>query len=458
MRNAKILIIDACGDCSLFGAKVLAPGGYSVLTASSAANARQLLADSRPDLVLADCSVAADPLAWLEEIHRLNLAAQLIVTAEAPDFRQAMDWVAGGAFNVVARPLDDDHLLGLILAALETCETFKMIASTATGRSDQQDQARLLADFYHGLAGRLDGQDLKSYIVDSVTGLTGARRVELCLVEGLSGASYSLETHTVVGNRAGDHALPPAPVSGCDTNNCRLGFELSAAGRHLGEIYLYFEDKNDLAIRRRETLAEVVAAASSALNSAARYQKAVNLAARDGLTGLYNRRIFNEVLQREFAKARRHNFNLSLLTLDLDHFKSVNDNFGHQTGDLVLQDMAAIITKVSRTTDLPARIGGEEFAVILPHTSQDQARVLADRLKKMLAEHDFNLPGIALHQTVSQGVAGLEHFMVKSPEDMLYFADQALYLAKREGRDTIRTIADLPVPPVMQDGIAYAFQ
>jgi diguanylate cyclase (GGDEF)-like protein len=203
---------------------------------------------------------------------------------------------------------------------------------------------------------------------------------------------------------------------------------------------------------------EVVSAVSAALGSVAKYKKAVDLAARDGLTGLYNRRIFNDVLQREFSQAQRHNYPLSLLSLDLDHFKSVNDNFGHQTGDLVLRAVAEVIAKVARSTDLPARIGGEEFAIILPHTSQIQAGHLAGRLRHILTESDFNLSGTVFRQTVSQGVAGLEHFLVKTPEDMVYWADQALYLAKREGRDTIRLATDLPMTPVLKKDGPYAFQ
>ena len=458
MSAAKVLIIDGIGDCSLSAAKVLMPEGISILAAGSREKASQMMAVNRPDLIVADCSVESDPLVWVEEAHRLSLPAQIIAVANKPDFSQAMDWVAGGVFNVLARPLDENRLHKLVLTALENHETFKSLVARPeeTPETAASDLAQALASFYHGLAGRLDCADVKKYLIDSVKRLTGARRVELSLADELSGASYCLETHTINFNdgEAGhicDFSREAKPAKG------RLSFDLRRGDQHFGEITLYFDDKSDLTISSRETMREVVSAASGALGSVARYQKAVNLAARDSLTGLYNRRIFNEVLQREFAQAQRHKFNLSLLSLDLDHFKSVNDNFGHQTGDRVLKSVAKVISNVARLTDLPARVGGEEFAIILPHTSQDQAYIVAERLKKALAESAFNLSGTVFRQTISQGLAGLEHFMIKSAEDMVYWADQALYLAKREGRDTIRTASDLPMTPVIKDG-PYAFQ
>ncbi len=462
MATTSILIIDSLGDCSMSAVRALMPEGFGIVAAATWDRGRQLLAENRPALVLADCRVTPDPLAWVEEIHQLELPAQVIALADGPDFERSMDWVAGGVFSVLSRPLDEGRLRRLALAALETHEAFQAL----TERPDLILGPPLAApgpdlkNFYQGLAGRLEVGELKSYLAESVKNLTGARRVDLCLEECLVDTARGLDTRTP-GREPGrflhDPDLPPAPVSGQATVKCRLGFALADGRTPLGEMYLYFENKSDLKIRRRETMLEIVAAAGAALGAAARYRKAVNLASRDSLTGLHNRRVFDETLEREFAQAQRHNYHLSLLSLDLDHFKSVNDTFGHQTGDLVLRAVARIINQVARTTDLPARIGGEEFAVILPHTTQTQAYFLAERLRQALAAGDYTLAGTVFRPTVSQGVAGLEHFMVKSPEDMVYWADQAMYLAKREGRDTIRLASELSMTPMLKDG-PYAFQ
>jgi diguanylate cyclase (GGDEF)-like protein len=433
-----------------------AAAGFSVLTAHSRERARELMAKAAPDLIVADCALEASPLIWVEEACRAGLAAQVIAVTDQPDFKNAMDWVAGGVFAVLEKPLEAKRLRRMIGAALEHCDAFRRLVAAGETLPTDPRRPDELTSFYQGLIGQIDGRALKQYIVDSVKSLTKAGRVELNLAEGLENAEYGLDAPS---DEAGPEEAGRADKAGPEGRpaNCRLGFELRLDQRRLGEMYLYYEAENRLTPKEHPAMAEIAAAVSAALGAVWEYNKAVNMASRDGLTGLYNRRVFNDALKREFAKARRHHHNLSILSLDLDHFKNVNDRFGHQTGDRVLQAVARIIARVSRLTDIPARIGGEEFAVIMPHATEEQAYCLAERLKKILAESDFDLSGVIFRQTVSQGVAGLEHFMVKTPEDMVYWADQALYQAKREGRDAIRAASGLPVTPAMKDG-SYAFQ
>ena len=459
-----ILIAAASNDCRRAASRVLDPGKFNVITAKSIDKAFEVMATVRPDIILADCDLENNPLIWVDKINELDLYAQVLAVTDQPNFDKALDWVSAGVYNVLSKPLDESRLGRLINSVAEHMDAFQIVAQAASnGRlceSEWLNQA--LTDFYHGLAGILESYELKDYIIQSVKNLTGACRVKLDLVDELRDSlscsdSVFFNDDDDSESAAYNAASPVKSAEASWITNCRLGFDLSSQKQHFGNIYLYFDNKSDLKIRRRETIMEIIAACGSAMGSALKYSKATTMAARDGLTGLYNRRIFNDALKQEFARAERHNQSLSLLSLDLDHFKAVNDNYGHQTGDMVLKEIAAIIAKVARSTDLPARIGGEEFAVILPHTTQEQARALAKRLKNMLDNHFISVGDTILKQTVSQGVAGLEHFMVKTPEDMVYWADQALYLAKREGRDTIRTVADLPVTTIMKDG-AYAFQ
>ncbi len=447
MKQATVLIIGHSGDSALEAARVLMPEGLSVLAAGSVARAKKMIASIKPHLILSDCSVEADPRVWVEELARLEIPAQVIALAEAPDFGEAMDWVADGVFSVLPKPLDEDRLRRSALKALAAGETFQEVMEAASPA-----RAGALAAFYQGLSGQLDVQTLTDYIIESLKTLTGAARVELELVPSLTDSMYCFETQTFKGPKES----APDPAGGRALKR-RLDFELSVKGGRLGTIFLYFEDGVESALMGRPVMLEITQSISNAFQAVNKYQKAVNLAAKDGLTGLYNRRIFNEVLKREFAKAKRHKHSLSLLSLDLDHFKSVNDNFGHQTGDMVLKAVAKVIAQVARNTDLAARVGGEEFAIILPHTNQEQAFFMAGRLKKIFGENGFDLDGTVFHQTVSQGAVDNEHFLVNSPEDMLYWADQALYLAKREGRDTIRLATELSITPVTKDG-PYVFQ
>ena len=161
------------------------------------------------------------------------------------------------------------------------------------------------------------------------------------------------------------------------------------------------------------------------------------LASTDALTGLFNRRRFADVLRREFAVTRRYKNTLSCLLLDLDHFKQINDRFGHDAGDQVLKEVARRITGSLREVDLAARYGGEEFVVLLPHTSKGDARIVAERLLKNVRKQDFTFGGEVVTVTASIGCAGNSDVESANPEDLVKAADIALYGAKKNGRNCI---------------------
>jgi diguanylate cyclase (GGDEF)-like protein len=162
----------------------------------------------------------------------------------------------------------------------------------------------------------------------------------------------------------------------------------------------------------------------------------------DSLTGLANRRSFDEQLQREIERARRYGHALGLLLVDLDHFKRVNDGAGHAAGDAVLRIVAEVMRARARGTDLVARLGGEEFAVLLPETSAEGARISAEQLRQAVAGHDFSEARVG-SVTLSVGVALWRHG--DSSDDLLRHADQALYRAKAEGRNCVREWRTSPI-------------
>ncbi len=158
----------------------------------------------------------------------------------------------------------------------------------------------------------------------------------------------------------------------------------------------------------------------------------------DGLTGLYNHLHFQENLSNELLKSRRFRYKVSLLMVDVDHFKKVNDQYGHPLGDATLKEVSQIIKSTIRAYDVPARYGGEEFAVVLPHADADQALQVAERMRRAVMDHSF--PGRnareQLRVTVSVGVASYPS-NAKTKAELIERADQALYLAKSEGRNKV---------------------
>jgi diguanylate cyclase (GGDEF)-like protein len=166
-------------------------------------------------------------------------------------------------------------------------------------------------------------------------------------------------------------------------------------------------------------------------------EKVEKLARIDPLTGLANRRTLHEAMLREIARAGRLGEHLSLVIADLDHFKSINDRYGHPTGDHVLANAAAVFGNHLRPYDLAARYGGEEFILLLPATSTEGAMVVAERMRKTVA--DITLPDCPQQITMSLGVA--TWIAGETPEQFVSRADTALYAAKNAGRNRVEVAA-----------------
>ncbi|MFP4452341.1 MAG: GGDEF domain-containing protein [Desulfosalsimonas sp.] len=162
------------------------------------------------------------------------------------------------------------------------------------------------------------------------------------------------------------------------------------------------------------------------------HRKITELSRTDPLTGLANRRYFNERYKEEFSLSQRHEIALSVVMMDLDHFKKVNDTLGHSAGDKVLAAFAEILKTNCRTEDFPARFGGEEFIAFLPHTPCDMAMIFGNRLRETLAGADI-LDDPQWEITVSVGISQLKKD--DTPDELVRRADQALYEAKKQGRD-----------------------
>jgi len=167
-------------------------------------------------------------------------------------------------------------------------------------------------------------------------------------------------------------------------------------------------------------------------------QKLKELSVTDSLTNLYNRRFFNERLSIELQRSKRYQLNLACLLLDLDHFKTINDTFGHQKGDHVLQEVAHMVKSLCRSHDVAARFGGEEFILFLCQTHKEAALKIAERIRGDIESFPFlEKTENSISITVSIGVSGFPHPDIQNVQDMIQCADEALYSAKRAGRNKV---------------------
>lgn len=160
-------------------------------------------------------------------------------------------------------------------------------------------------------------------------------------------------------------------------------------------------------------------------------------ATQDALTGTFNRRYFLEQVGREWARARRYEMDCAVLLMDVDHFKRVNDGFGHLCGDTVLRQIAEISTETLRQADVLARFGGEEFIIFLPHTDPLGALDVAERIRERVESLNLSWNGRSVPLSVSLGVAAL-HAEHQTLDQLIHDADEALYAAKSSGRNCVR--------------------
>ena len=212
-------------------------------------------------------------------------------------------------------------------------------------------------------------------------------------------------------------------------------------GFHIGTLCVLDRQPRSLSDRQRELLAGLARQVMALLDLREHEQMLTAALAReqylasvDILTGLLNRRVLFERFDAEIDRSRRYNTPLSLAMIDLDHFKAINDTFGHAAGDAVLGKVGDIIRACIRSSDIAGRYGGEELCVVLPQTDAEGAYALAESLRKLIEESVISIDGKTIAVTASIGVAAL-HADSKGAQQVLMAADEALYRAKRAGRN-----------------------
>lgn len=214
-----------------------------------------------------------------------------------------------------------------------------------------------------------------------------------------------------------------------------LTYELTINDSNLGILSLTRSKKfTDADVEKLETL---LCALHYPLRNALMYQEAVSAAHKDPLTGIGNRAAMSHAVHRQIELAFRHNRSLGIIMMDVDHFKAVNDKYGHASGDLVLQSLVACAEKSVRISDMMFRYGGEEFVIVLPETDEAGVLRLAKRIRRRVEKLETRVQDQSIRITVSVGLTTLQE-----PDDEKTFltrADEALYKAKRDGRNCIRT-------------------
>jgi diguanylate cyclase (GGDEF)-like protein len=250
------------------------------------------------------------------------------------------------------------------------------------------------------------------------------------LNEGISGRALESGRAVVVNDVAADKGYLPGFVE----TRSEMCLPLITFGTKLGVICLESAQPDafpEADVQPLESVADIVATAIQNANYFAQTKALANV---DGLTGVYNRRFFESRISEEIERALRYQSIFSLIMVDIDHFKKLNDEFGHLLGDEVLRQVSAIFTAQLRKADTVCRYGGEEFVIVVPETTGENALAVADKLRRMVETHSF--PGVPRPVTISAGVAEFPAHG-HSRDDVVKAADNALYASKQGGRNRV---------------------
>jgi diguanylate cyclase (GGDEF)-like protein len=221
------------------------------------------------------------------------------------------------------------------------------------------------------------------------------------------------------------------------TLKSQLALPLAVEGEILGCISLNSDQPNAFDAQDLQFLSVIGYQMAATLRHFQRFSSIKNIAIYDTLTGLYNRRYFEERLAADSQKSFYGGIPLSLVMVDIDHFKKVNDTLGHTEGDQVLCKISALLKNSVRKKDTVARYGGEEFILILPEAGLEESFVIAERIRRLVESTPFEVGQAQVNLTLSMGISNFPNHRAKSKEELIKMADQALYDAKRGGRNKV---------------------
>lgn len=451
--TARVLVVDdVAANVKLLEARLKAEY-FDVLTASNGVNALDICTREGVDVVLLD--VMMPGMDGFEVCRRLkaNPRTRLIPVIMVTALDQPSDRIQGfeaGADDFLTKPVNDVALI----TRVRNLARMKQLADELVMRITKSDQDSAGGEFVNDVAASRDSG--KILLIDDMR--SSAKRLK----ELLEGEHTVFVTDTMQGARAlfdresFDLVILSLSLTNMDALRLCSSIRTHSATRHVPILALgdsgddarmlralelgindYVErpvDRIELQVRvrsqiKRRRFSEYLLR---------RLDERVEQAARDPLTGMYNRRYMEERLDGLLSDTRSGKKELSIIIADIDHFKSVNDNYGHDSGDEVIRQFSTRILQNIRRVDLAFRIGGEEFVVILPKTSRDKAAIVGERLRSVIEGTPFRINNATCAIKVTTSI-GLTSVMspTESIETILKRADEALYEAKKTGRNRV---------------------
>ncbi len=452
--TAQILVVDDVpANIKLLEAKLVSDY-YDVITAVDGFDAIEKAIKYKPDLILLD--VMMPGMDGFETCHKLKLDPELahipvVMVTALSEKADRLKGLEAGADDFITKPINDMSLIARVksLIRIKTLlDELRLRDKTGIQMGVNTDESNsFVADVAGAKILLVDDDSVQAKQVISKLGETYNTHLiedpELAVAAAKEGNFDIIIISTLLTDMDGLR-LASHMKSQEETRNVPLlvfvdeddkQVMLKALEMGINDYVTVPVDKNEMAVRVRTQLRRK--RYQDALKS--QYQKSVSMALTDGLTGLYNRHYLNTHLGNMVKISTKNGKKLALMIMDMDHFKKVNDTYGHDVGDMVLKQLSSIITRTARSTDLAARFGGEEFVVLMPETDPNSALGAANRMRELVESTPFIIgeDGKSINLTVSIGIANLFE-EGDSPEGLLKRADEALYIAKNSGRNNVK--------------------
>jgi two-component system cell cycle response regulator len=455
--TAQILVVDDVpANIKLLEAK-LASEYYGVITAKDGFEALLKAKEHRPDLILLDVMMPGmdgfETCQKLKEDPELSHIPVIMVTAlsEKSDRLKGLE---AGADDFLTKPINDMALFARVksLVRIKTLlDELRLRDKTSIEMgiepiannsfiSDVSGSRILLVDDDHVQGKQIVAKLGELYTVewekesDKAVAKAIAGNYDVILISTMLTDCDGLRLASQIKGQEETRNVPLLVfVDEDDTHTMFKSLEMG-----INDYLTAPVDKNEITARVRTQIRRKKY--QEALKS--QYQRSISMALTDGLTNLYNRHYLNTHLGNMVKQAVKNGKHLALMMMDMDHFKTVNDTYGHNVGDMVLRQLADVIIQASRSTDLAARFGGEEFVILMPEADPQAALNAANRMRELVEKNAFIIDenGTAIKRTVSIGVASL-HPDGDSADGLLKRADEALYSAKANGRNLVKVAA-----------------
>ena len=487
-ERARILVVD--DDEGLLKALtwILKDQGHEVIPVSDGVDLLTRMVEERPDLLMLDIMMPkVDGLQVLEQIRaddRWRDLPILMVSSMSPEYG-TVKALGLGASDFIFKPFRVKELLARVEAHLRPGRALgdarreaQEQAAEAKARADEAAIRAEMVDILHEVTDALNSEEIYHILARRVAHVLNIAKCSLVIPQpgGKVGLIMVASDNPMLRNLEIQLDGYPEIRRALDTNQSVLiadvqvdplcaevrerwqrdGINVATKsvitipftlhGTQAGVFFLRtMADGVTLTETDVEFAEEVIKTAVTAIEKAYQLETVESdkekyrwLATVDALTGCMNRRAFTERLERELNRVRRYDVKLSVLMIDIDRFKDVNDSHGHIVGDSVLRQMGDLLREEVRSVDLAARYGGEEFVIVIPDTDLEGAIVFAERLRKRVEEKNFAETGDPLRITVSIGVAAASvDGGITEPESLITRADEALYRAKNDGRNRV---------------------